>query len=157
MSDLAKVIENRHSIRSYDSTDVPFQTIEKIIKLASLAPSAGALQSYKVIITKEKIVNINSPIQLVICADLKTNRYGKRGRFYAIQDATILASYIQLIACDMGLSTVWVGAFREKSVKEKFNLGENLQPIAVIPLGYSDFKKTRGRRKDLKEIICSRS
>lgn len=157
MTDLAEVIEKRHSIRAFKPTDVPNEIIEKIIKLASLAPSAGALQSYKVIISKEKIVNINSPVQLVICADLTPNRYGERGKFYALCDATILGSYIQLVAVDMGLSTVWVGAFNEKAIREKFGLEENLKPVAVIPLGYSDVVKERGKRKGLKEIIWQKS
>ena len=157
MTSLAKIIERRFSIRQYNSTDIPNELVEKIIKLASLAPSGGARQSYKVIVSKEKIVNIDSPIQLVICADLTPNRYGERGKFYAIQDATIFGSYVQLLAVDMGLSTVWFGAFREGRIREKFGLGENLKPIAVIPLGYSDVVKKRGRRKGLDQLIWQKN
>lgn len=130
MDKLAKIINKRYSIRQYNSTEVPDEIVKKIITLASLAPSAGALQSYKIIISKDKIVNINSPIQLIICADLKPNRYGERGKFYAIQDATIFASYIQLLAVEAGLSTVWIGAFSESAIRKKFDLEDSLKPIA---------------------------
>lgn len=152
---LSDIIEKRHSIRQYNPRAVSDEIIGEIIKLSSLAPSAGNMQSYKVVVSRKKLVNINSPVQLVICADMTANRYGRRGEFYSIQNATILAAYIQLVALDKGLATVWIGAFNEGAIREKLSLPEHLRPIAIIPMGYSNVVKGRGKRKQLKDILIT--
>ncbi len=52
------VIKARYSIRKFLDRDVPDQLIAKILELAKLAPSAGNLQSYKIIIVKDKEVKV---------------------------------------------------------------------------------------------------
>lgn len=136
--DFNEVLEKRHSVRKFQDVSVPDDIIEKIIKLARKCPSAGAIRGYKAVITREKITNISAPAYLVICANPEVYaRYGDRGRnLYSVQDATIFGSYIQLIAVNMKLSTVWVGAFNESKIKEMLKIDEHLRPIAIIPLGY---------------------
>jgi nitroreductase len=82
-------------------------------------------------------------------------RYGTRGDMYAVQDATILAAYIQLVAVNYGLSTCWVGAFREYRIIKELVLEDNLKPIAVLPIGYSPTIKERGRRKGIDKIYTT--
>ena len=130
------VLEKRHSVRKFQKTTVLAYSLKEIIRLARKCPSAGAIRGYEAIITKKKIVNIDAPVYLVICTNPELYaRYGERGKtLYSIQDATIFASYIQLIAVNMGLSTVWIGAFRESKIKKMLKI--DLRPIAIIPLGY---------------------
>lgn len=147
---LSEILVKRQSVRKFKNIKIPIKKIRDIIALAELAPSAGNLQSYRV-----KIVE-GIPVVLVVCADLEksTSKYGERGRdLYAIQDATVFASYIQLIAVDFGLSSVWIGAFKEQYIKEMLGLSYNLKPIAVIKLGYADEIPRRTKRRNLKEII----
>ena len=138
--ELVDVIKKRHSVRKYQTKDVPDELIKEIIELAKEAPSAGGLQAYKTIITREKVTHqTNAPVFIVLCADSEKSgrRYGNRGRkLYCIQDATILGAYIQLIAVDRGLSSVWIGAFREDKVSKMLNLPKGLWPKAIIALGY---------------------
>lgn len=137
--ELKEVIEKRRSIRQYKSDPVPDELVEQIVQLARRAPSAGALRAYKIIVDDRQLTPYKAPINLVICAlpEKSAGKYGERGRqLYAIQDATIVGAYIQLIAVDLGLSTVWVGAFRENRVKKVLGLEDGVKPIAIIPLGY---------------------
>lgn len=151
------VLEKRRSIRQFQNVKIPDEIINNIIELASLAPSAGNLQAFKVVISKLDLSSYGSPIDLVICAspDESVMKYGERGRdLYSIQDATIFGAYIQLVAIEFGLSSVWVGAFNEEKIKKLLNLDENLRPIVIIPIGYPVVKKTnQRRRKSLKEIL----
>lgn len=154
--DFRDVVIKRYSVRHFQSTAVPQKLIKKAIELAKLAPSAGNLQSYKVVITHEKIVSIDAPLYLVICADPdnSASRYGSRGRsLYAIQDATIFASYLQLVLIDLGLASVWVGAFSDKVVRKSLHLSKNLRPIAVIPVGYPIVEKHGRKRRSYEEIL----
>ena len=41
-----------------------------------------------------------------------------------------------LVAQDLGLGTVWVGAFDESAVVKIMNLPDYLRPVALIPTGY---------------------
>lgn len=148
--DFKEVMKKRKSVRQFQDVDVPNKDIREIIKLARKCPSAGAIRGYEVIITKEKIANVNAPVYLVICANPEayTKRYGERGRnLYSVQDATIFASYIQLAIVDAGLSSVWIGAFRESKIKKILQIGEHLRPVAIIALGYPVGEKSGKRRK----------
>lgn len=138
--ELTEVLERRHSVRKYTEQEVPEDVVREIVGLASTAPSAGAIRGYKVIGTKKPpITSVKAPWYLVVCCkpEAYAKRYGERGKtLYALQDATIVAAYIQLIAVDRGLATVWVGAFSERAVSALLELPENVRPIAVLPLGY---------------------
>jgi nitroreductase len=154
--DLNKVVEKRYSMRSFKSTAVPEKIIREIIELAKLAPSAGNLQSYKVLITKEKVTHVEAPLYLVICMNPERSaaRYGERGRsLYALQDATIFASYLQLAIVNAGLASVWVGAFREGRVKRQLQIPDGLKPIAIICTGYPAIEKFGRRRRSYEEIV----
>ena len=154
-----KVVKKRYSMRQFQPTQVPEKLIKEIIELSKLAPSAGNLQSYKVVITKEKVTNIEAPLNLIICADPErsSQRYSERGRkLYAIQDATIFAAYLQLAIVEAGLASVWIGAFRENRIRNLLKIPEYLKPIAIIPLGYAIGEKSGRRRRSFGEIILSR-
>lgn len=164
-----EVIKKRKSIRKFKEKEIPDKLIYKIIEIANLSPSAGNLQARNVIIVKNKEIKIKiakicfeqnfiseAPVVFVIFANLNESakKYGERGKeLYAIQDATIFASYIQLIATNYGLSSCWVGAFNETELKKLFEIKENLKPIAVMPIGYSDEEKERPPRRSIDQII----
>lgn len=155
---LIDAIKKRRSIREFKKDIVTDEQLRTIIELAKLAPSAGNLQSYQVaIVREESLTNIFAPVNLVVCADMNKSesRYGERGRtLFSIQDATIFASYIQLIAVELGLATVWIGAFNESKIREKLSLSDNLRPIIIMLLGYPKINKEGiGNRRKFEEII----
>jgi nitroreductase len=138
--ELINVIKKRKSVRSFKNIDVADETIEELVALAGKSPSAGAIRGYETIITREKIVSVDAPVYLVICANPQAYvpRYGDRGEnLYSVQDATIFGAYFQLLLVDKGLASVWIGAFRENRIKQTLHLEENLRPIAIIALGYA--------------------
>jgi nitroreductase len=154
--DFEKTVKQRSSIRQFKKVPVPPKIVRQAIELAKLAPSAGNLQAYKVVITKEKIGNVDAPLYLVICADSKksASRYGDRGKnLYAIQDATIFAAYLQLALVNHGLASCWVGAFSEGRLKTQLKIPDNLKPIAIISVGYPAVQKSVRNRRSYKEIV----
>jgi nitroreductase len=134
--ELIDVINKRKSIRKFQDQDVQDELLNELIETARRCPSAGAIRGFQAIITRENLA-YNAPVCVVFCTDPEkyANRYGDRGReLYSVQDATIFASYFQLLLVDKGLSSVWVGAFRENKIKRILNT--ELRPIAIIALGY---------------------
>lgn len=154
--DFKDVVNKRYSIRCYKPIEIGEKVIREAIEVAKLAPSAGNLQSYKVYITKEKVTYIEAPLYLVICADPEksASRYGERGReLYALQDATIFASYLQLAMVEAGLATAWVGAFREGRVRRQLKIPDNLRPVVIIAMGHPVGEKTERRRRRYEEFV----
>ena len=137
------------------------------------APSAYNLQSYRVFVIKDaarkealsvacfdqSFMNQNfvskAPVVLVFCADpgRAGAKYGDRGEnLYGLQDATIAATFAHLAAVDLGLSSVWVGAFKEKEVAALLGLA-GLRPVVILPLGYADVVPRQTSRRPLKEVF----
>jgi nitroreductase len=160
------VVNKRKAIRKYLSKPVPDDLIYKILEIVNLAPSAGNKQAYIIYVIKnkklkKKIAQIcneqyfidEAPVVFVFLAKPKESgqRYGKRGeRLYAVQDATIAATYTILSATNFGLSTCWVGAFDSEVLKKE--LSTDLLPVAVTPLGYAAENPDRRARKNIDEI-----
>ena len=134
--ELIDVINKRKSVRSFQKTEVP--DLKELITLAGKCPSAGGIRGYEAIITKEKVTaQVDAPLYVVICTNPEAyvKRYGDRGKdLFSIQDATIFGAYLQLLLVDKGLSSVWIGAFREERVKKA--IGTKLRPIAILCVGY---------------------
>jgi len=164
------IIKNRKSTRKFLDKDVSESALNEIIELANLSPSAGNVQARAVVIVNdqnaiEKIRSVTRglsrfegkiPVLLVILAKPQESaeRYEERGKnLYALQDATIFTSYLQLIAVEKGLSTCWVGSFNESKIGKILELSEDVRPVALIPLGYASETPAVKDRKNLNEII----
>jgi len=109
---------------------------------------------------KEKLIDatygqeyVNSSLVLVFCSDPKRIKFmGNRGKsLLSVQDATIAASYAQLAATALGLSSVWVGHFKEKAVVKI--LKTKLRPVVILPIGYGNEKPSPKKSQKMKDLI----
>ncbi len=146
-----ETIIKRRSVRAFKSEPVEEWKINRLLEAANLAPSAGDLQAYEIVVVRDRERKRRlceaalgqdfieeAPVVFVFLSNPRRSarRYGKRGiELYCIQDATIAAAYLQLAATALGLGSVWVGAFHDDKVSECVNAGE-LKPVAIIPVGY---------------------
>jgi nitroreductase len=167
-----QVLRERRSIRAFKrDAEVDVNTLNKILEICDLAPSAGGLQTFEIYkikneeIKKQLVTAANdqafiseAPLVLVFCADASRSveRFGERSKLFSVQDATIATAYAQLAVCALGLSAVWVGAFDEKKVSKILKLPEHHRPISMLPVGYANEspkeKTTRGS-KNLLHVI----
>jgi len=98
---------------------------------------------------------VQAPVCLVFSADpnRSTPKYGKRGaQLYSVQDATIAGTFAMLAAVDLGLATVWVGAFDEEKV-QKIVGEKSLKPVAMFALGYPAEEPEATPRRAIEEIF----
>jgi nitroreductase len=170
MRDFFATVRNRHSIRKYQA-DMPVEKekLHAILEMACAAPSAGDLQAYHIIVSQKQSVRdalstaaqqqnfiSEAPLCLVFCTDSERSekQFGQRGReLYAIQDATIAASYTQLAAVAAGLGSTWVGYFDEEKVRDILNIPNTLQPVALISVGYPAELPEQTTRRPLEDVI----
>lgn len=170
MWDFFETIRRRHSVRRYRSGQaVSREQLHAILEVACAAPSAGDLQSYRIAIATAPEQRLalqaaagnqafltEAPACLVFCADptRAQSRYGERGAvLYALQDATIAASYAQLAAVAAGLASAWVGDFDEEAVRAALNVPAELRPIALIAIGTADEVPEETPRRPLRDIL----
>ena len=147
------LFKKRKSIRAYKPNSIEREKLDEILKAADSAPSAGNLKARKVVVVEDEEIKkrlteaalgqdfiAEAPVVLVFAAlsEVSAKKYGERGReLYAVQDATLAASFAWLEAVDLGFSSCWVGAFKEERVQEVLGLKENERPIAILPIGYA--------------------
>ncbi|MCD5425459.1 MAG: nitroreductase family protein [Methanosarcinaceae archaeon] len=162
-----KIIENRRTIRKFKNETIGKKETDILLDAAHMAPSAGNLQArdfiiitnedtrkklIKTLTTKRNITIENVPYLFIVCAtpNRATTRFGERGEFYAIQDATASVMNVLLAAHSIGLGSCWMGAFKEEEVSKILNIPSSSRPIAMITIGYPDESpETPKRLKDM--------
>ncbi|MFP4589725.1 MAG: nitroreductase family protein [Candidatus Bipolaricaulota bacterium] len=165
--DFFELIDRRISVRSYNERPVSEEKIDKLLRAANSAPSAGNLQAYSIhVVTSQEKRNellnaaynqhfiAEAPLVVVFLQDAERSarKYGERGEeLFSIQDATIAAAYLQLAATELSLDTCWVGAFNEEAVQRVLDLEK--RPISIITVGYSTTKPQDRGRRDLEDLV----
>jgi SagB-type dehydrogenase family enzyme len=73
----------------------------------------------------------------VICAiyERTTRKYGDRGIRYVHMEAGHAAQNLCLMATELRLRTVVVGAFGDADVRQVLHLGDDEAPLALLPVG----------------------
>ncbi|HZO82481.1 MAG TPA: nitroreductase family protein [Candidatus Binataceae bacterium] len=148
------VLARRRSIRNFQRRKLGVEQLCEILDAADCAPSAGGLKAREVSVvtdeeTKARLVHAaigqgfiaEAPVVLVFWAveERSAAKYGERGRgLFALQDATIAASFAWIQAVGAGLGACWVGAFDEDAVRQIFrkDIGRDWRPVALMPIGY---------------------
>jgi len=53
-------------------------------------------------------------------------------------DASILTDHMMLQATELGLGSVWICYFKPDVIRKEFNLPDDLEPVNILAVGYSD-------------------
>jgi nitroreductase len=166
--EFAALIRARRSVRAFTDQPVEPEKIRAIIEAVSTAPSAGNLQAYEIYeVTAPRCraalahaanqtFIAQAPVCLVFCANpgRSSRKYGARGReLYSLQDATIAATYAMLAVADLGLATVWVGAFDDDQAASAIGAPGDWRPVAILPIGYAAETPEPSQRRPLTEMV----
>lgn len=144
----ANSIFHRTSVRQYAHRQVEMKKIERMLRAAMAAPSAGNQQpwEYYVVTAKEKLLALakaspfagcteNAAVAFVAC-------YRKDCSIpeYAQIDMSASVENLLLEADALGLGAVWLGiapvAERMEAVRDVLSIPESLEAFAVIACGY---------------------
>jgi nitroreductase len=167
--EFSRLVETRRSVRSFTAEPVADEDLQRILETVRTAPTAGNLQAYRVVVVtdpevKKKLVQFSggqeslaqAPVVLGFIAlrEQSASRYGSRGReLYALQDATIATTYAMLATADVGLATVWVGAFDTLLVAEALECGPGELPVAMLPIGHAAESPEPTPRREMREFV----
>ena len=160
-----KEIFERRSIRKYTNQPVSDDDIEKILRAAMAAPSAGNQQPWEFIIIKDKkllndITKVHpysqmlkeASVAIVVCADPDRERHSG----FWVQDCAAATENMLLEAQHLGIGSVWLGVYpresRVKGIKELLNIPERIIPFSIVSLGYPAETKEPSDRYDNSRI-----
>jgi nitroreductase len=166
--EFSEVLAKRRSVRHFNAKlDVSEEDIRALIEAAVVAPTAGNIQPWRFTVVRsidarERLSAAlrqrwatGAPVVIVVSVDPRpcAARYADRGeRLYAIQDTAAAVENILLAAVDRGLASCWVGAFDTDAVREAIGVQSPVEPVAVLPIGYSAESAGRPARRPLSEV-----
>jgi len=166
--DTKKVIEKRHSTRSFKDKKARLKDILTICEAGTKAPKASNINTIRYIIVddKDKLNQIASAAPynefvgeanwlIIVASDYKKIvwTFASKGRQYATQQAGAAIENMLLQATDLGLGSCWVSSFDENAVKRILNIPDDSKIEAIIPVGYEFKKPTKKARPSLKSVI----
>ena len=155
-----KEIFERRSIRKYEDKPVDDNDIQKLLRAAMYAPSAGNEKPWHFIVVKNretlnKIPEFHihtqmlkeAPLAILVCADTSNVKYD--GAFW-VQDIAASIQNILLEGQHLGLGTCWCGVYpREMLVNpiiELFKLPEHIVPVGIVAVGHpAEHREVRER------------
>jgi nitroreductase len=166
--EFSEVLAKRRSVRHFNAKlDVADEDIRALLEAAVSAPTAGNIQPWRFTVVRsiegrEKLAGAlrqrwatTAPVVIVVSADYRpcAARYSDRGeRLYCIQDTAAAVENILLAAVDRGLASCWIGAFDSDAVRDALGILAPIEPIAILPVGYSAESAGRPARRPLAEV-----
>ena len=145
--DFLELAKQRFSCRSFEAKEVEKEKIELILEAGRVAPTARNFQPQRILILteKEELEKLsectrygwNAPVIMIICYD-KDISYKRKcdGKDEGIVDTSIVTTHMMLEAQALGLGTTWIGNFDPEKTREVYKIPENLEIIAILPVGY---------------------
>ncbi|MDE6303963.1 MAG: nitroreductase family protein [Paramuribaculum sp.] len=167
---LYNVIKSRKSTRRYLPDNVDRDLVNAVLDAARLAPSACNLQPWRFYVITREMTELHqaviksydrswiaeAPVYIVACGDHSQAWHRADGKDHTDIDVAIAVEHICLAAESLGLATCWVCNFLAPELSEALHLPETMEPVAIIPLGYSAKAPDTYRntpRKSLDEIV----
>ena len=159
------LIQKRRSIRKFKTNPVEPEKIDTLVEAALRAPSSRALRPWEfVVVTDKDLLERLSraklhgsaflgraPLGIVVYADPTVADTW-------IEDASIAATYIQLVAESLGLGSCWIQirnrmhddtVSAEDNVAEILHIPKGRKVEAIIAVGYPDEEKSPHKKEDL--------
>lgn len=167
-SEFLGFLRTRSSVREFSDEELTSEEIEAVVRAAERAPSAGNREAWDVVIATDEGIRedlsdaafqqehlMQAPCVFVICANYvrSMSQYGERGILYAVQDATIAATYMMLGAHAAGLHTCWTGAFDEETVSEILALPQHIRPLVLLATGKGHLPPSNAGRMPIGEHV----
>jgi nitroreductase len=143
MNNFLELITNRRSVRQYTEEALLPQEVEQIMKAALMAPTSKNSRSWQFVLvedkeTLKKLASCKSSgatflehcaLAIVVTTDpLQSEAH--------VEDAAIVATYIQLQAEDLGLGTCWC-QIKGRETADGYDSDQYVRDLLDIPLQLS--------------------
>jgi len=175
MQDLLTIIKERRSVRNFSDQPVSEAMLQTILTAVQWTPSWANTQCWEIVVVRDKAIReklqaavpaanpahksiLAAPVVLALCARRNDSGYYKGvvttkfGDWFMF-DLGLAAQSICLTAHSLGLGTVIVGLYAHDQVNAALNLPENVENVALMPLGYPTKIPSPPKRKGISEFL----
>ncbi len=154
---LYELLKTRRSIRKFQEKEVEQEKIDLILRSALMAPSSRSIRPWEFIAVTDTtllqqlsecrkpspVFLANAPLAIVVLGDKEVSDVW-------IEDTSIAATFMQLMAHEMGLGSCWIQVRErfhteeetaETYIKELLEVPEEYAIECIIAIGYPDEEK----------------
>ena len=163
--DVFEAIRSRRSVRGYKPDPVSDELLEQVLEAGRRAPTAANRQAFRVIVAhvkdrEEELARVygrswllQAPLVLAVVAVPGEAWRRMDDKPYDEVDATIAMDHMVLAATALGLGTCWIAAFDPDAAREVFGLPDDVELVAITPLGYPGKASATTDRKPLEDLV----
>ena len=174
-----EMIYGRRSVRKFTDEPVTKEDIEKIVKVAQMAPSWKNTQTPRFTAVMDPAIKnrigeeftlgftpntetiTGAPCLIVEMTQGKRSGYERDGSFTTAKgthwesfDAGLAAQTFCLAAYEQGFGTTIMGYFDEDAIKKELGIDdEDIKVSALIAIGHPDEEPVAPKRKDIEKIL----
>ncbi|MBR2901343.1 MAG: nitroreductase family protein [Clostridia bacterium] len=145
--DFLEFARDRYSVRKFESRHLEKEIIDKILECGHIAPTGCNYQPQRILVLNndeaiEKLkkctkCHFDAPTAMLICYNKDESWVRKYdGALSAPVDASIVTTHLMLMAHSLGVGSCWVMHFDPFAVRLEFNIPENIEPLALLVMGY---------------------
>ncbi len=156
---------SRRSIRKYTAEPVDDELVERLLRAAMAAPSAGNQQPWQFVVLREREVMaaitgvhpyakmlLEAPVAVLVCGDPDSGKWPQ----YWEQDCAAATENLLIEAERLGLGAVWLGVHplveRVEGIRAILGIPESVVPLALVPLGRPAERKPPADRYDAARV-----
>lgn len=145
--DFLKLASERFSVRKFSDKPIEKDVIEKILKAGHVAPTGCNFQPHRILVinSEESLETLkdctrchfDAPCAMLVCYNKDecwTRPYDSCQS--GIVDASIVTTHMMLMAWELGVGSTWVMHFNPFRMREAFGIPENIEPVALLVMGY---------------------
>ncbi len=163
--DIYELMRSRYSVRKFAEQPVEPDKLDKVLAAGACAPTAKNQQPQRIYVleSEEALAKIrsitrcafNAPCVLLVCGDKEvawTNPFN--GRNSAEMDCSIVTTQMMLQAQELGLGTCWVCWFDTELTRKEFEIPQNQEVFALLPMGYPAESSVPSANHDSRKDLC---
>ena len=160
--DTLTTILSRRSVRKYCSDPIPLDDLKQILEAGRQAPSAANRQPWHFVLVgdseqKQRVAQACRGQMWVAEAAYILVGVGlveKSPKWYPVDVAIAMENMI-LAARSLGYGTCWIGAFEPADVKAVCGIPDELEVVALTPLGVPDVSPDPRPRQERSEVFSA--
>lgn len=161
----SELVRTRYSVRAYRAEPVDEGLLAQVLEAARWAPTAANHQPFGLVVAhtagrQEELGRVyhrpwfvQPPIVICACGIAAQAWVRRDGKSYLDVDVAIVMDHLTLAAADSGLGTCWIANFNAQAARAVFGLPDEIEPIALTPLGYPADHLQAKERKTLAELV----
>lgn len=145
--DFIKLATDRYSVRKFSDKPLGKEIIDKILEAGHIAPTGCNYQPQRILVinSEESLAKLkdctrchfDAPCAMLVCynKDECWTRPYDSVQSGAV-DASIVTTHMMLEAAELGVGSTWVMHFNPFKMREAFEIPENIEPVALLVMGY---------------------